>query len=386
MLGVSIGVCAVVMMLAVGSGAQRQVEAQFAVLGSNVIIVYPGSAHRSGVRMGRGSRPSITDADAAAIAREVGEVETVAPVLQGTGQVVYGSKNWATGFYGVTPEYFDVRNWVVESGEVFGHEDVAKAAKVVLLGKTVARNLFRETDAIGQVIRVGNVPMRVVGVLERKGRTQNAQDIDDIVVMPLSTLRRRIVGGSRARLHLLNSVSLRVYEAADLTRAQTEISRLLRERHRLQEGRADDFTVHNPTEVIKRREKSANLMSILLASLGSIALLTGGIGIMNIMLVSVTERTREIGLRMAVGARPKDILSQFLVEAVTLSLLGGLVGIVLGIGGSFALGYLGRWHTELHVTGVMLSFGFAAAVGVLSGIYPALKASRLHPVEAMRYE
>jgi putative ABC transport system permease protein len=385
-LGLSIGVCAIIMMLAVGAGAQRQVEAQFAVLGGNVIIVYPGSANKSGVRMGRGSRPSITDADAAAIAHEIGDVETVAPVLQGTGQVVYGNKNWATGFYGVTPEYFEVRNWVVESGEVFGHDDVVKAAKVVLLGKTVASNLFHDADAVGQVIRVGKVPMRVVGVLQPKGRTQNAQDIDDMVIMPLSTLRRRIVGGSRAKLNLLNSVSLRIYEEANLTRAQTEITRLLRERHRLQQGYDNDFTVHNPTEVIKRREKSAELMSMLLATLGAISLLTGGIGIMNIMLVSVTERTREIGLRMSVGARPADILSQFLIEALMLALLGGLAGILLGIAGSFVLGYLGSWHTELHVTAIMLSFAFAAAIGVLSGIYPARKASRLNPVEAMRYE
>jgi putative ABC transport system permease protein len=386
MLGISIGVGAVITMLAIGSGAQTQVEAQFQTLGTNVIIVYPGSATASGVRLGGGSRASITDDDAAAIQHELGDVEAVAPVLQGRGQTVHAGRNWATAYYGVTPDYFEVRNWVIESGDAFGREDVANANKVVLLGQTVARNLFSDSDPVGQIIRVGKVPMLVLGVLKAKGQTQTAHDVDDMIIMPLSTLRQRVVGGSRAKLRLLNSISLRVRQGANMGHVETEIGALLRERHRLQLDRIDDFTVHNPTEVLNARRKSAQVLSVLLATVAAIALLTGGVGIMNIMLVSVTERTREIGLRMAVGARASDILWQFLTEAVILSVMGGFGGILLGVAVSYAMAYLGEWHLDLNASAILLALASATATGVFFGVYPASKASHLSPVEALRYE
>jgi putative ABC transport system permease protein len=386
MLGIIIGVGAVITMIAIGSGAQAQVEEQIKALGTNLIIVLPGSVTSGGVRMGAGSRSSLTEDDAYAIQRELSDVEAAAPAVRGTGQVVYGGQNWSTVFFGVTPEYFDVRNWVIASGRGFLPADLSGAGKVVLLGETVARSLFGDGDPIGQIVRVRKVPMEVIGVLEKKGQSLQGQDQDDVILMPITTARNRVLGGTQAKLRSVGTVSVKVREGADMAHAEAELRMLLRQRHRLQAGQDDDFTLRNLSEVLGAREESTRIMTLLLAAVASVSLLVGGIGIMNIMLVSVTERTREIGLRMAVGARGKDILSQFLVEAVTLALVGGMCGILVGIGGSFGIAHFAGWRTHLNVDAIVLAVSFAAGVGVFFGFYPARKASRLLPIEALRYE
>ena len=386
MLGIIIGVAAVITMIAIGAGAQARVEAQIKALGSNLIMLLPGSVTAGGVRMGLGSRNTLTEDDAYAIQREIADVHAAAPQLRGTGHVVAGNNNWATVFYGVTPEYFDARNWVIATGKGFEPGDLKGAAKVALLGETVAVNLFGDTDPIGQVVRIRKVPFTVIGTLQRKGQSLMGQDQDDVILMPISSARKRVLGGRTARLRTVGAIFVKVREGVDMKGVEGEIRRLLRQRHRLQSGTSDDFTLRNLSEVLAAREESSRVMTLLLAAVASVSLLVGGIGIMNIMLVSVTERTREIGLRMAVGARARDILAQFLVEAVTLALIGGLLGIALGIGGSTAIAHLAEWHVELRADSILLAVGFAAAVGVFFGFYPARKASRLLPIEALRYE
>ena len=386
MLGIIIGVAAVIVMIAIGSGAQARVEEQIKGLGTNLIILFPGSVTAGGVRMGAGSRSSLTEDDSYAIQREIPGVQAAAPTLRGSGQVVAGGNNWSTVFYGVTPEYFEARNWVVAAGKMFDPVDLSGAGKVALLGETVARNLFGDADPIGQVIRIRKVPFTVIGTLERKGQSLMGQDQDDVVLMPISTARNRVLGGNIAKQRSVGTVSIKVRDGEDMKETEEQIKNLLRQRHRIQPGQEDDFNLRNLSEVLAAREESSRVMALLLAAVASVSLLVGGIGIMNIMLVSVTERTREIGLRMAVGARSRDILSQFLVEAVTLALIGGLCGTVLGVGGSFAIGHLAQWRVELRPDAVLLAVSFAAAVGVFFGFYPARKASRLLPIEALRYE
>ncbi len=386
MLGIIIGVAAVIVMIAVGSGAQTRVEEQIKGLGTNLIILTPGSVTAGGVRMGSGSRASLTEDDAYAIQREIAAVQAAAPALRGTGQVVTAGNNWSTLFFGVTPEYFEARNWVVATGKMFEAADLTGSAKVALLGETVARNLFGDGDPIGQAIRIRKVPFTVIGVLERKGQSLMGQDQDDLILMPISTARNRVLGGTTAKQRSVGSVSIKVRDGEDMKEAEEQIRNLLRQRHRIQSGQEDDFNLRNLSEVLQAQEQSSRVMTLLLAAIASVSLLVGGIGIMNIMLVSVTERTREIGLRMAVGARGRDILAQFLVEAVTLALIGGLCGIVLGVGGSYAIAHLAEWRVELRPDSVLLAVGFAAAVGVFFGFYPARKASQLLPIEALRYE
>jgi len=386
MLGIIIGVGAVITMIAIGAGAQAQVEEQIKALGTNLIIVTPGSVTAGGVRMGAGSRSSLTDDDAYALQRELSDVQAAAPALRGTGQVVYAGTNWSTQFFGVTPEYFEVRNWTIGAGKVFDPADITGAGKVVLLGETVAHALFGDGDPIGQTIRVRKVPMEVIGVLARKGQSLMGQDQDDVILMPITTARNRVIGGTQAKLRSVGSISVKIREGADMAHAQAEMRTLMRQRHRIPPDRDDDFTLRNLSEVLGAREESTRIMTLLLAAVASVSLLVGGIGIMNIMLVSVTERTREIGLRMAVGARGKDILSQFLVEAVTLALVGGLCGVLLGVSGSYAIGHFAGWRTDLNIQAIILAVGFAGAVGIFFGFYPARKASRLLPIEALRYE
>jgi len=373
-------------MISVGSGAQARVEDQIRTLGTNLVIVVPGSVTSGGVRMGAGSRSSLTEDDSYAIQREVAAVQAAAPSLRGTGQVVAGTNNWSTAFPGVTPEYLEARNWVIASGRGFEPAEVTGAAKVALLGETVAYNLFGEADPIGQVIRIRTVPFTVLGVLERKGQSLIGQDQDDVILMPITTARVRVLGGWTARQRSVGLVSIKIRDGENMEQAQEQIRSLLRQRHRLQPGQDDDFTLRNLSEMLQMQEQASRVMTLLLAAIASVSLLVGGIGIMNIMLVSVTERTREIGLRMAVGARGRDILMQFLVEAVTLALIGGALGIILGVGGSMAVAHLAEWRTELHVHAIVLAAGFAAVVGVFFGFYPARKASRLLPIEALRYE
>jgi putative ABC transport system permease protein len=386
MLGIIIGVAAVITMIGVGTGAQARVEEQIKALGSNLIMLLPGSVTSGGARMGAGSRNTLTEDDSYAIQREIQEVQAAAPQLRGTGQVVAGNSNWSTVFYGVTPEHFEVRNWVIASGKGFDAADLAGSAKVALLGETVIRNLFGDGDPLGQVIRIRKVPFVVIGTLGRKGQSLLGQDQDDVILMPISTARNRVLGGNTAKQRTVGSVFVKVREEADMSEVEGQIRNLLRQRHRIQAGQDDDFTLRNLSEVLQAQEQSSRIMTMLLAAVASVSLLVGGIGIMNIMLVSVTERTREIGLRMAVGARGRDILMQFLVEAVTLALIGGLLGIVLGVGGSYAIGHFAEWRTELNLQAIALAVGFAAAIGIFFGFYPARKASRLLPIEALRYE
>ena len=386
MLGIVIGVGAVITMVAVGAGAQARVAEQIRSLGSNMIIVLSGSVVAGGVRMGSGSQLTITEDDAWAIQREIPAVVSAAPTSRGGAEVVYGNLNWATGIQGVTLEFFTTREWDVADGRLFTQEEIDGAAKVALLGRTVAATLFGDSDPLQQVIRIKNVPFGVVGVLERKGQTTFGQDQDDTVLIPLSTAKKKVLGASQANARSVGSIAVKVREAAAMPEAEQEIRELLRQRHRLQGFQDDDFGIRNLTEVLQSQEASSRVLALLLAAIASVSLLVGGIGIMNIMLVSVTERTREIGLRMAVGARARDILLQFLVEAVTLSLIGGVIGITLGLGGSYAIAYFAQWRTLVSTQAVAVAFAFAAAVGVFFGFYPARKAAHLNPIDALRYE
>jgi putative ABC transport system permease protein len=386
MLGIIIGVGAVIAMIAVGAGAQARVAEQIRSLGSNLIIVLPGSVTSGGVRLGFGTRPSITQDDAAAIAREIAAVHSVAPSVRGGGQVVFGNTNWSTSIQGTTPWYEEARQWPVVAGRWFNEDDLEGATKVVLVGQTVAANVFGDSDPIGQVVRVKEVPLTVIGVLDRKGQSSWGQDQDDVVLIPITTANKRVLGPTQPLPTSVNAISVRVRDGEHMKGVEQQIKDLLRARHRLQTWQDDDFWVRNLSEMLQAEEESSRILTLLLAAIASVSLLVGGIGIMNIMLVSVTERTREIGLRMAVGARGRDILTQFLVEAVTLSLIGGAVGIALGVGGSYAIAYLAQWRTLISSQAILLAFAFAAGVGVFFGFYPARKAAGLNPIEALRYE
>ena len=386
MLGIIIGVGAVIAMVAVGAGATARVAEQIQSLGSNLIIVLSGSVTTSGVRVGQGSQLTITEDDAAAIAREIPAIQVAAASVRGNAQVVFGNLNWATGIQGVTGDYFEARDWVVLSGRPVGPEDVDGATKVALLGQTTALNLFGDADPLGQIIRIKKVPFTVIGLLDRKGQNSWGQDQDDIILIPLSTAKKKVLGKSNSNPRAVHAISVKVLAGEDMTEAEAQMRELLRQRHRLQPYQDDDFTVRNLSEILQTQEESSKVMTYLLAAIASVSLLVGGIGIMNIMLVSVTERTREIGLRMAVGARGRDILGQFLIEAVTLSLIGGVIGIAAGLGGAEALSYFAEWRTLVAPQAIALAFGFAAAVGVFFGFYPARKAARLDPIEALRYE
>ncbi len=386
MLGIIIGVGAVITMVAVGAGAQARVAEQIQSLGSNLIIVLSGTITSGGVRLGHGTQLTITEDDAWAIAREVPAVQVAAPSIRGTGQVVYGNLNWSTVVQGVTPEYFEAREWDVVAGKPFTREDVDGSAKVALVGQTVAQNLFGDSDPLGQVIRIRKVPFTVIGVLERKGQSTWGQDQDDIILIPLSTAKKKVMGVSQANARAVNAISIKVREASAMKEPEQQIRDLLRQRHRLQPYQDDDFWLRNLAEMLQAQEQSSRILTMLLAAIASVSLLVGGIGIMNIMLVSVTERTREIGLRMAVGARSRDILAQFLVEALTLSLIGGVIGIGLGLAGAYGIAYFADWRTLIQPDAVLLAFGFAGTVGIFFGFYPARKASRLDPIEALRYE
>ncbi|MBH1961781.1 MAG: ABC transporter permease [Rhodocyclales bacterium] len=386
MLGIIIGVAAVIVMIAVGNGAQARVEEQIKSLGSNIIMVLSGSVTSGGARGGSGSQPTIFEEDAYAMMREVDEIQAAAPTLRGAGQVIAGNANWSTVFFAVTPEYLEVREWPIIEGRGFEQAEINGSGKVVLIGQTVAENLFGAASPLDQVIRVRKVPLTVIGVLERKGQSMMGQDQDDVLLMPLSTARTRVLGVTQSKARSVSSIMVKVKEGADMAEAEARMRELLRQRHRLQPGQDDDFFVRNLSEILQAQEASSKIMGLLLAAVASVSLLVGGIGIMNIMLVSVTERTREIGLRMAVGARGRDILTQFLVEAVTLSLIGGLIGILLGISTTALIASLAGWPMALSINAILLATGFATLIGIFFGYYPARKASRLLPIDALRYE
>jgi putative ABC transport system permease protein len=386
MLGIVIGVAAVIAMVGVGTGATARIQAQIQSIGSNLIIVLPGSLSSNGVRLGSGAVATLTEDDAKAIAAECPSVSAVAPSVRGGVQVVYGSNNWATSIQGVTPDYMAIRDYTMLSGQFFTNQDVDAAAKVAVLGETVVQNLFGNSDPTGQVAIIKNVPFTVVGVLTPKGQSPSGQDQDDIILLPISTAKQKVLGNNKANAKAVSTLMVQASGPAAMDQAQQEMEVLLRERHRILEGQEDDFTIRNLTEVFAAQESSAQVMSILLGAIASVSLVVGGIGIMNIMLVSVTERTREIGLRQAVGAKTRDILSQFLVEAVTLSLLGGIIGIVTGLAASALISHFAQWSTQVSFLSILMAFVFSALVGVFFGYYPARKAAFLDPIEALRYE
>jgi len=383
-LGIIIGVSAVIAMIAVGSGAKARIAEQIASMGSNLLIVQSGSSTSGGLRMGSGSVPTLTVDDAEAILAEVPSVKYVAPNLSGVAQVVYGNQNWATSITGTVPEMLDIRDWPILSGRPFTKQDVDGATKVCLIGTTVMENLFGGIDPIGQIIRIKNVPFAVIGVLSHKGQTTHGHDQDDTVIVPLMTAQKRLFGMQFPGM--VRQIAVQVRDPEVMKEAEDRIKALLRQRHRIPQGQDNDFTVRNLTEVMAGAEQSADVMSLLLGTIASISLIVGGIGIMNIMLVSVTERTREIGIRIAVGAKSNDILLQFLIESLILSLIGGALGIAIGIGGTYVLSTFTQWPTLLSIRAILLSFLFAGSVGVFFGFYPARKASLLDPIEALRYE
>jgi putative ABC transport system permease protein len=384
MLGMIIGVSAVIIMVAIGEGANRRIAAQIASTGSNLLLVLPGSTTSGGLRAGFGSTPTLTMGDAKAVGKEIPSVALASPTSRSSGPVVYGNQNWSTILQGVSPEFLEIRSWKTTSGRVFTQQEMDSSAKVCLLGTTVAGNLFGGEDPVGKIVRIKRAPFTVVGLLEEKGQSPNGQDQDDTVILPVTTLAKKLSGSAHA-----GTIGVLLVQAVDGDRvkdAEREVASLLRQRHRIGQGQDDDFNVRNLSEMLALAESATKTMSLLLGGIASVSLLVGGIGIMNIMLVSVTERTREIGIRMAVGARERDILSQFLIEAVLLALTGGLVGIILGAIGTLLISRFAEWSTAISPAAVLLAFGFSAAVGVFFGFYPARKASRMDPIEALRYE
>jgi putative ABC transport system permease protein len=385
-LGIIIGVGAVIAMVAVGAGAERRVQTVIQNLGTNILIVLNGTTTSSGRRQGYGSKPSLTEGDAKALAAEIPSVLIAAPSVRGAGQLVAGNVNWYTGIYGTDTDYFEARGWKLAKGRLQTPAESRAAAKVAILGNTVAEQLFPGQDPLGQIIRVQRVPFEVIGVFAAKGQTPNGTDQDDVVFVPLSTAKKRVLGGRQVRGDYLGSIVVQVRSAAEVAEAETQVKELLRRRHRLQRGQADDFYVRNLAQILEARAESSRIMGILLAAVAGVSLIVGGIGIMNIMLVSVTERTAEIGLRMALGARSRDIMAQFVIEAVLLSVIGGIVGIALGVAGSVALAQAGDWPTLIETEAVVAAVFFSGAVGIFFGYYPARKASRLDPIIALRHE
>jgi putative ABC transport system permease protein len=381
MLGIIIGVGAVIAMVALGKAAKAQVEARIAALGQNVIMVFSGSVNRSGVFSGFGGAGTLTVDDATAIRNEVPNVVAVSPEVRSGAQIAAGENNWSAQVMGEDVDYLTIRVWDIAEGAMFTEADVRSAAKVCVLGKTTADKLFLGESPVGQNIRIKNVPVKVLGVLKAKGVSMMGSDQDDTVIVPYTTGMKRFAG-----VTMLRNINVSAANAGQLADVQNAIADLLRQRHRIQPGRDDDFILRNQKEIAEAQTATTDVMTALLAGVATISLLVGGIGIMNIMLVSVTERTREIGIRMAVGARGHDILLQFLIEAVTLSSIGGVLGIALGIGGAKMLTLIKHWPTLVSTNSIIIAFVFSAAVGIFFGFYPARKASQLDPIEALRYE
>jgi putative ABC transport system permease protein len=384
MLGIIIGVGAVVAMIAVGSGAKQRIAEQIASMGSNLLIILSGSSTSGGLRFGSGTVPTLNVDDAKAILTEIPSVKYVAPTLGGVAQVVFGNQNWSTVINGTTPEALEIRDWPLSSGRPFIQQDIDGATKVCLLGKTVADNLFGGIDPVGQVIRIKNVPFTVIGVLAPKGQSTQGQDQDDTIIVPLTTAQKKLFGMQFPGMVRVMLVQARGPEV--MKEAEEQIIDLLRQRHHIQPKQDNDFSVRNLTEIMSTAEQSASVMSLLLGAIASISLIVGGIGIMNIMLVSVTERTREIGIRIAVGAKGRDILLQFLIESLVLSLIGGIMGIGIGVVGTLILSRFTQWPTLFSIEAILLAFLFSGSVGVFFGFYPARKASMLNPIEALHYE
>jgi putative ABC transport system permease protein len=382
-LGIIIGVACVVATIGIGAGAREQAENQLKSLGTNFLMIFPGTTTSSGAKTGWGANSRLSEADVEAIRKEVGTLSYVSASIRTVAQVIYGNQNWSTSIQGGEVDWPLIRSWNLESGQFFTDQDNRAAAKVCVLGKTVATNLFGTEDPVGKTIRIKNIPFRVLGVLESKGGSLMGQDQDDLVVAPYETVRKKIMGTTA-----VGSILASASSNDQVQRAQEELTALLRQRHRINRaaGQEDDFMIRSQTEMLQQAEEQSRTLSYLLWSIAGVSLLVGGIGIMNIMLVSVTERTREIGVRMAIGAKGGDIRAQFLVEAVVLAITGGAVGIALGIGIQQAVGHFAGWPVFLEPRAMALAFCFSAIVGIAFGFYPALKASRLDPIEALRYE
>ncbi len=380
-LGIIIGVGAVIAMVGIGNGAKAQVEAQIASLGENVILIFSGSTTSSGIRTGWGSAGTLKVEDAEAIRREVPGVIGVSEEVVSTTQVAAGNQNWFTRIFGESADYFDIRHWPLADGAPFTPQDVRSANKVCVIGRTTATQIYGNESPIGQILRIKNVPFTIIGVLTPKGLSPQGVDQDDIVVMPYTSAMKRVIGGTTLR-----NINVQMGDPGQIAAAQQQIISLLRQRHNIRPGRDDDFTVRTQQEIAEAATATSRVMTVLLGAIAGVSLVVGGIGIMNIMLVSVTERTREIGVRMAVGAHGTDILTQFLIEAVTLSSVGGLIGIICGIGASRILSIYAHWPTLISISSIAIAFLFSAAVGVFFGFYPARKAAALDPIEALRYE
>jgi putative ABC transport system permease protein len=359
--------------------------AQIRSLGANLLVVIPGNVTQSGVRLGSGAAPTLTEDDAIAIGREVPTVQVVAPFMRGSGQIIAGGANWASPVYGIDQGWFEAREWEVARGRPFEPDEIARGAQVALLGETVAQNLFGSVDPVGENIRIRNVPLRVVGVMARKGQSAIGQDQDDVVFVPLNAARQRVLGRNFANARSIGAIYVKVREGESLSSTEEDVKALLRQRHRLQPGQDDDFSIRNLAEIAATREASARTLAWLLAAVAGVSLAVGGIGIMNIMLVSVTERTREIGLRVAVGARRRDIRRQFLFEAAGLAGIGGIVGVVAGVVAAYFIAKAAGWPLLVQTSTIVLAVAFSGLVGVFFGWYPALRASRLDPIEALRH-
>jgi putative ABC transport system permease protein len=381
MLGIIIGVGAVIATVGVGQGAQQQVQANIASLGTNLVYVSAGSVNRGGLRMGGGATKTLTYDDMKAILQESPAVASAAPGSSASAQVVFDNNNWYTRVNGTEPQFFDIRSWPMASGACFTEDDVRTSADVAVLGETVRQNLFGSVDAVGQTVRIGNLPFQIVGVLTAKGQSGMGADQDDTIYVPITTLQKKITGQPWLQNIMVSAVSQQASYAA-----QDQIAALLRDRHRIRPGQDDDFQVRNLADVAQLADQSSRIMTLLLASIASVSLIVGGIGIMNIMLVSVTERTREIGIRIAIGAQEADVLKQFLSEAVVMSLIGGAIGILFGAGSSLGISHVLHWPISISPLAVAAAVVFSTMVGIFFGYYPARKAAQLDPIEALRFE
>ena len=381
MLGIIIGVGAVIAMVAIGEGAKALVRQQIASLGTNLLVILPGTVTVGGARTGAGGRQSLVDSDAKAVMSEIPVVTAASPVLRQVQQAIAGDQNWATSVQGVAPEFQQIRNWQVQEGRFISQADVDSTAKVALIGQTVAYNLFGDDDPLDNIIRIKKIPFRIIGVLGAKGQTGHGTDQDDVVMVPYTTMQKRIMGVTYVQQIVVAAAG------ADLTdEAKNQITLLLRQRHKIRPGTDDDFNIRNLSDIAEAASNSATVMAVLLGSIASVSLLVGGIGIMNIMLVSVTERTREIGIRMAVGARSRDIMLQFIVEAVVMAAIGGALGILVGIGSSNMIQRIMEWPVLVRPDIVIIALLVSGGVGIFFGFYPAQKAAHLDPIDALRYE
>jgi putative ABC transport system permease protein len=386
MLGIIIGVAAVIAMVAIGSGARERVDSQIKSLGANLAIIQSGNVTQGGVRLGAGASSTLTDEDARAVLAEVENVTAAAPVIVTRAQAVYAGTNWSTQITATDLDFFTAREWGLAEGRLFEPEEIRRGEIVAIIGQTVARNLFGESDPLDQMFRIRNVPFKVIGVMAGKGQSALGQDQDDVIFVPLDTGRRRIVGRNYARDRSVQTIMVKFASEEAINPGIEQTRALLRQRHRLVEEQDDDFIIRNLTEIANTATAAASTLSWLLAAVAGVSLLVGGIGIMNIMLVSVTERTREIGLRLAVGARQRDVLSQFLIEATTLATIGGAFGIALGIGAATAIARVANWPFVISPQTILIAVGVSGLIGVFFGFYPARQAARLDPIEALRRE